>query len=230
VRGGWALRWGLAALLSTGCAAAGHGRSPLTATEHNDLGVAYFQAGKPSRAAREFERALTLSPGWPRALVNLGDARLASGDVPGAIEAYEQAVARAPEDAAAANNLAWALLRDAVRWREAEGVIRHALARHPEPRGYYLDTLGMALLQGGDVSGALEAFAAALDDPGLRSPDARALVLEHVAEAYGRTGRTAAAARCLGLAQRERERSGGAPEFSGGTAPRSIVGASPGVC
>src|SRR5215470_137291 len=125
-------------LALVGCTAARSARDPLTASEHNDLGVAYFERGETRRAASEFERAVALRPDWARALVNLGDARLALGEVSGAIDAYQRAVALAPEDPGTANNLAWALLQDETRWPEAEAIIDGALARHPEPRGYYL--------------------------------------------------------------------------------------------
>lgn len=220
VRSVGALRLGLALLLA-GCVTASPRENPLTAAEHNDLGVAHFRAGDPSRAAREFERALALQPGWPRGLVNLGDARLAGGDVTGAIEAYERAVVHAPEDAAVANNLAWALLQDPQRWPEAEPVIRRALARHPEPRGYYLDTLGVALLRRGDAHGALDAFLTALAGGALQSPATRALVLEHAAEAYRRTGNATSAAVCLRLARREAR---------AGPGETGVVGGAPSVC
>ena len=150
--------------------------------------MAYFERNEPRRALGEFERAVGLRPGWARALVNLGDARLAVGDVGGAIEAYGRAVAIAPDDPGAANNLAWALLQDPVRWPEAEPIIEGALARRPEPRGYYLDTLGALRLRKGDNQGALDAFRAALADGALPGGPARALVLEHAAEALARLG------------------------------------------
>ena len=105
-----ALALGLALALA-GCVAAAPS-DPLTAGEHNDLGVAYFERGDARRAVREFERAVLMRPDWARALVNLGDARLALGEREGAIEAYQRAVRIDPGDTAAANNLAWALLQD----------------------------------------------------------------------------------------------------------------------
>ena len=191
-------------LALAGCVAAGPPRNPLTADEHNDLGVAYFGQGEIRRAAREFERAIALRPQWARALVNLGDARLALGDVESAIDAYQRAVTIAPDDPGAANNLAWALLQDPVRWPEAEAIIHGALARQPEPRGYYLDTLGALLLRKGDSQGALDVFRAALADPALADGGTRALVLEHAALAHARLGDQAAAARCRALAEAER--------------------------
>jgi tetratricopeptide (TPR) repeat protein len=195
-----ALALGLALALA-GCAGARPSAPALTADEHNDLGVLHFERGDHRRALREFERAVALRPRWARALVNLGDARLALGRVGPAIEAYERAVAAEPGDPGAANNLAWALLQDPVRWPEAEPIVRRALAAGPEPRGYYLDTLGVALLRRGDPGAALDAFRAALGDPALGAGAARALVLEHAADAHARLGDAAAAARCRALAR-----------------------------
>ena len=222
---GVALALGLALV---GCAAAGPLRDPLTADEHNDLGVAYFERGDARRAALEFERAVVLQPDWARALVNLGDARLALGEVGGAIAAYRRAVLIAPDDPGAANNLAWALLQDPARWPEAEPIIDAALARRPEPRGYYLDTLGALRLRKGDNRGALDAFRAALADRALPDGRTRAFVLEHAAEAHARLGNDGAAARCRVLAEAERTKPG-----SGGAAavrPIATVGEPGSVC
>jgi tetratricopeptide (TPR) repeat protein len=208
----------LTLLLTAGCALRPHPvPDPLSADEHNDLGVAYYAQGEAARAAREFERALALRPGLVRARVNLGDARLALGDVDGAIAAYEQARAAAADDPAIANNLAWALLQHPRRWPEAEPLIRGALATAPEPRGYYLDTLGVFLLRRGDPQEALAAFQAALADPGLRDAGVRSLVLRHAAEALERMGETGAAERCARLAETL-------------AAPGKIVGAADTVC
>lgn len=196
------------ALLLVGCATAPPVRDSLTAEQRNDLGVAYFQRGDARRALAEFERAVALRPSWARALANVGDARLALGDVPGAIDAYERAVAAAPDDPGAANNLAWALLQDPARWREAEPIIVGALAKQPEPRGYYLDTLGALRLRQGDYQAALAAFRAALADTALHDRRSRALVLEHAAEALQRLGDPTAAAHCRALADTERAGAG----------------------
>jgi tetratricopeptide (TPR) repeat protein len=210
-----------------GCATTRPSGDALTAGQHNDLGVAHFERGNARRAATEFERAVALRPDWARALVNLGDARLALGEVSGAIEAYQRAVAVAPDDPGAANNLAWALLQDPQRWREAEPIIDRALARHPEPRGYYLDTLGALRLRKEDHQGALEAFRAALADRALPA-DSRALVLEHAAEAHARLGDPTSAARCRALADAERARGGTAGEAAGRRFP--AVGEERSVC
>ena len=137
--------------------------------------------------------------------MNLGDARLAVGDVSGAIEAYERAVAIAPDDPGAANNLAWALLQDPARWPEAEPIIDGALARQPEPRGYYLDTLGALRLRQGDSQGALDAFRAALADAALPRPAPRARWCWSTPPRLSRASAIrAAAAHCRALAEAER--------------------------
>jgi protein O-GlcNAc transferase len=171
-------------------------RTPLTAEELHDLGLAHYARGDHVAAARAFRRAALLRPGWARPLVNLGDALLGAADVDGAIEAYERARAVEPDEPAILNNLAWALLQHESRFAEAEPLIRRALSRDPTPRGYYLDTLGLVLLKRGEPEPALEAFRAALRDPGVRDRGTRALVLGHVAEALQRLGDPEGAEAC----------------------------------
>lgn len=220
------------AVLGAGCAPLARPADPLSAQEHNDLGVAYYARGQHALAAREFRRALALRPTFTRALVNLGDARLATGDVDGAIEAYEGARAASPEDPAIANNLAWALLQHERRWPEAEPVIRDALARRPEPRGYYLDTLGVLLLRKDQPGSALEALRTALTDQRLSDPQVRALVLRHTGEAHARLGNPEAAERCYRLAQAlsTLPREAGDAGNAGRQTPPPKVGQSDTVC
>jgi Tfp pilus assembly protein PilF len=192
----------LALLLLAGCAGAPRPPAdPLSAEEHNDLGVAYFGRGDPARAAREFERALALQPDLVRARVNLGDARLAEGRVEDAILAYEAALATSPDDPGLLNNLAWALLQHPTRWAGAEPLLQRALAQHPEPRGYYLDTLGVLRLRQEQPAAALVAFREALADARLTDPAVRALVLIHAGDALTRLGQTDAAGECYARAR-----------------------------
>lgn len=209
------LAGGLAACALPGATLA-PAHDPLTPEEHNDLGVAYHARGEYALAAREFARALEARPGWTRGLVNLGDSRLAMGDVEGAIASYQRARVGHPTDPAILNNLAWALLHDPERWPEAGPLIEAALGQAPEPRGYYLDTLGMLRLRQGAATAALEAFRAALGDSGL-VPAARALVRRHAGEALLRLGDPVGAERCF--------RAGGLGGLAGG--PADAPGAGP---
>ncbi len=192
---------------------------PLSADEHDALGLRFYLEGAYEAAAREFAAALTRDPARADVLVHLGDARLALDALDEAITAYEQARARRPDDAPVANNLAWALLQHPRRWPEAEPIIRGALARSPEPRGYYLDTLGVLLLRQDRPRAALEAFRGALADRAVRDRATRRLMLRHAGEALSRLGDAAAAARCERLAAAAEE-----------AAPGAEVGAGEAVC
>jgi tetratricopeptide (TPR) repeat protein len=59
----------------------------------DSLGWGFFQLGRLDEAVRTLERAARLLPSDPTVLEHLGDARAATGDVSGAREAYERAVA-----------------------------------------------------------------------------------------------------------------------------------------
>src|SRR6185436_20783039 len=84
---------------------------PLTAHEHNDLGVAYESTGKLDAAAHEYRRALSLDSGMSRARVNLGNVEAARGKWSSAEKHYRRALTDSVTDADAMNNLAVALLR-----------------------------------------------------------------------------------------------------------------------
>jgi tetratricopeptide (TPR) repeat protein len=214
-----------ALVLLSGCAAAPpRPIAALSAEEQNDLGVAYYRRGEYAAAARAFHRALDQRPGFTRALVNLGDAERARGAIDAAITAYEAARAQRPDDPGIANNLAWTLLQHPRRWPEAEPLVRAALVQDPEPRGYYLDTLGFALLRKGLPADALDAFRAALADPALRDASTRALVITHAGDALARLGQRVAAQRCYHLAESlgrpaGRPPAGGAADVPAGTPP-----------
>jgi len=101
---------------------------PLTAPEHNDLGVAYESGGRPDLAAREYRQALKLDPKLVRARVNLGNLEAAAGRWAKAEAHYRLAMRVAPDDADALNNLAIALLRQRRGIDEARQLAERAVA------------------------------------------------------------------------------------------------------
>ena len=122
-----------AVLLATAAAAAGCSRivvlhDPLTAPEHNDLGVAYEAQGRLDLAAREYRRALRREPGYGRARLNLGNVEAAAGRWARAEHAYRRAMADLPGDPDPPNNLAVALLRRRRALVEAESLAVRAVA------------------------------------------------------------------------------------------------------
>lgn len=101
---------------------------PLTAPEHNDLGVAYESGGRADLAAREYRRALKLDPNFARAWVNLGNLDAAAGRWPKAETHYRHALRAQPDDADALNNLAITLMRQRRDMDEARRLSERAVA------------------------------------------------------------------------------------------------------
>lgn len=123
----------LAGALALLVAGAGCGRfvilhDPLSAAEHNDLGVAYESAGKPDLARREYRRALRLDAGLAIARINLGNLDAAEERWSTAEKHYRRALKDAPEDPHALNNLAWVLYRQGRDLDQAEAFARRALS------------------------------------------------------------------------------------------------------
>ena len=101
---------------------------PLTASEHNDLGVAYESTGRLDLAANEYRRALRLDSHQTRARVNLGNIEAARGRWPSAEKCYRRALADSATNTDAMNNLAIALLRQSRRLDEARTLAERAVA------------------------------------------------------------------------------------------------------
>ena len=124
------MRWLLlAAMLALpGCGHLVVLHDPLSAAEHNDLGVAYERAGKGELAAREYRKAVRLDRRFAVAHVNLGNLAAADGRWSEAERRYRAALRARPDDADALNNLATALLRRRRRLAEAEALAARAVA------------------------------------------------------------------------------------------------------
>lgn len=142
---------------------------PLSARQHNDLGVAYQERGEYDLALRSFQRATTLDREWALPLFNRGNLYAEQGQWRLARESYRQALRREPGNAAAMNNLSWVLLRSAESDEALVWAERAVAAAPQEPT--YLDTLAEVRLALDDQPGARAALAAALAlDP---SPELR---------------------------------------------------------
>lgn len=138
---------------------------PLDARGHNDLGVAYEARGEHDLAEREYARAAELDRDWALPLVNRGNVLGSAGDWRGAERSYREALRREPEDAAAMNNLAWALLR-CDRSEEALDWALKAVAADPRMPAAH-DTLAEVQLARGELPAARAAVARGLAlDPG----------------------------------------------------------------
>ncbi|MDQ7056009.1 MAG: tetratricopeptide repeat protein [Persephonella sp.] len=80
---------------------------PLSAEEHNDLGVVYEKKGMLSLAEREYEKAVNKKPNWDVPYFNLGNLYYKKGDYQKAIQFYKKAVKINPDNSDALNNMAY---------------------------------------------------------------------------------------------------------------------------
>jgi len=125
----------------TGCAHFVILHDPLTASEHNDLGVAYEAKGELALAAGEYRHALRLDSRLARARVNLGNVEAARGRWRSAESCYRRALADSSTDLDAMNNLAVALLKQGRRLGEARALAERAVAAGGERDSIYRATL-----------------------------------------------------------------------------------------
>lgn len=116
-------------------------RDPLTASEHNDLGVAYESSGQSGLAAKEYRKSLRLDSHQGRVWVNRGNVEAALGDWSAAEKSYRRALRESPADSDAMNNLAVALLKQGRNREEALGLAERAVAGGGERDSVYRATL-----------------------------------------------------------------------------------------
>jgi Flp pilus assembly protein TadD len=125
----------------TGCAHIVILRDPLSANEHNDLGVAYESSGQLDLAAKEYHKALGLDSHQTRARVNLGNVEAARGHWGDAEKCYRRALRDSSTDYDAMNNLAVALLKQGRSLDEARLLAERAVAAGGERDSVYRATL-----------------------------------------------------------------------------------------
>ncbi len=118
-----------------------------------------------------------------------GYALYRKGDIPGAIEAYEEAVTRNPRAPSAMNALGFLYSETGENLERGEELIERALELEPARRRHYLDSLGSILLKRGEPDRAAAALeeAVSLFPPGEES--FRAEALGHLADVRGVQGR-----------------------------------------
>ena len=125
----------------TGCAHLVLLHDPLTASEHNDLGVAYESSGQLDLAAKEYRKVLSLDSHHARSRINLGNIEAAGGRWASAEKCYRRALLDSPNDPDAMNNLAIALLRQGRKLDEALTLSERAVAAGGVRADTYRETL-----------------------------------------------------------------------------------------
>lgn len=109
---------------------------PLTAEEHNDLGVVYEKKNMYDLAEKEYKKAISKNKNWYLPYFNLGNLYYKKGDLDKAIEFYKKALEKEnrPE---ILNNLAY-VLYEKGEYKEALNYIELALKL--DQKKEYLDT------------------------------------------------------------------------------------------
>ena len=146
-------------------------------------GVELEASGRVADAAEAYRVILAAHPGSARAWVNVANCEARLGRREEAEAAYRRALGIAPEHRDALNNLAWLLLEQGARLEEAETLATRASAVEGPERTLAQDTLGRVQLARGRCEDAARTFERALAAPDVPSAQARAGLLEGLAQA-----------------------------------------------
>jgi Flp pilus assembly protein TadD len=111
---------------------------PLTAQQHNDLGVVYLKKGQYELAQKEYLKALKLQKNWAVPYFNLGNLFYQINDFKEAEKYYRKALDVDQGNADVMNNLAYLLYREG-KTKEALELINQAI--NIEKKEEYLKTL-----------------------------------------------------------------------------------------
>jgi tetratricopeptide (TPR) repeat protein len=130
-------------------------KDPLTAEEHNDLGVAYENEGKYELAIREYKAALKKNNELIVPLVNIGNVFLKQGNYTEAEKYYKKALSMDPHNLEAVNNLASLYLIAGKDYQKALETLTSAVAFNKGFPAYAMDTMGVLYYRLGNVEKAL---------------------------------------------------------------------------
>lgn len=118
-------------------------QDPLTAEEHNNLGVAYEKEGKYELALREYKKALDKKPNLTTSIVNMGNVYSKQGKYKQAEKSYLNALKKDEKNIEAANNLASLYIALNKNYEKGLEYLTKATSSHDQIPAYALDTLGV---------------------------------------------------------------------------------------
>lgn len=141
-------------------------RDPLTAEEHNNLGVAYEREGKYELALKEYERAIHKDASLVIPLVNMGNVYFKLGEYKKAEGYYLRALKKDEKNIEAANNLASLYITIKKDYGKGLEYLTKALPSPDSAPAYALDTMGVLYLRLGDKPKAKETLIRACEKAG----------------------------------------------------------------
>lgn len=131
-------------------------KDPLTAVEHNNLGVAYEKEGKFELAEREYKMAIDKDSDFTVSIINLGNVYFAQGKLKKAERNYREALDIDPGNINATNNLANLYLEAGKELDTAIELMKRNMSTPDEMPAYYLDTLGQLYVETGEHSKGID--------------------------------------------------------------------------
>lgn len=125
-------------------------KDPLTAEEHNNLGVIYEREGKNDLAIREYKSAISNDNTLITPIVNLGNVYFKEGEYTKAEKYYKKALKKDKTNLEAANNLASLYLEIGAQYEEGLEYMLQATKDLETIPPYGLDTIGGLYIKLGD--------------------------------------------------------------------------------
>lgn len=153
----------------TGCAAISGSlfiKDPLTAEEHNNLGVIYEGEGKYELALKEYNSALDKDRSLVVPLVNMGNVYLKQYEYKQAEKYYKKALKKDKHNIEAANNLASLYTETGGDYEEGLEYMNTATENMSLIPPYALDTMGVLYLRQGNRGKAKELLLSACENAG----------------------------------------------------------------
>ncbi len=141
-------------VMLTGCAALTGSlfmEDPLSAEEHNNLGVIYERDGKYELALREYSRSIENDPSLVTPLVNTANVYYRLGEYTNAEKYYKKALSIDKKNLEAANNLASLNIETGEGYEEALVYMLKATEGTETIPPYALDTMGVLYIRTGDI-------------------------------------------------------------------------------
>jgi tetratricopeptide (TPR) repeat protein len=149
----------ICSLIVSGCASI-YGsyfmEDPLSAEEHNNLGVIYEREGKYDLAIREYKRAISKDSKLVVPLVNIGNVYVKRGEDDEAEKYYKIALGKDKHNIEAANNLASLYIKTGGDYQKGIEVLLSATESQKPVPTYALDTLGVLYFKTGNREKARE--------------------------------------------------------------------------